>query len=626
MANVLKKEEGGLSGIQTLSNQLVQQAQAGEIDQNLVDQIADAINVAVNQAGEVHDKVQSEAQAAAGAMGAGDVKPAPVPTPEDAQKVYSSRPPKPDFYIPGSAEDDMDVHLPEFMKAMEAGSIRKAQQVAGGQPAFDVMFHKSCRAILNEGGFTYRNIRKIHAGAGDELDLQKSALTSASYPGVYLMRLAKLMMPVYAGLRRRFPSTTPTTGSNKATWRTQIGWANLSKANLMSVAEAAIGDAINETPTTFEATYRDIAINHAVTLKATAASRGYDDPLQIAVIQALTAVLEGEERKILGDNSAVIGKPSSLTGTAGGSGTYGNATDKFLVTALTYRGWLAGSTGGTGAVGESDGTISGVVNLSGALTVALAWPAVPGAVAYNIYYNPSSHATNKYYWKTVTANKLAATSDALPSSGNLVPASDVTANANGFEGLLSWCGLSTIYGQAINGKVAVTDQAGATLTTGASGISEIDAKLAKLWTDWQIAPSLIVASPTMVGQITDKLVALNSGAMYRIEISQERGTMAGGAFVTGYVNKFAPFADGTPRYIDIIPHPYMPNGTLAFLSETIPYPMSRESRGFALDTLVPYTYFPLAASTIQYPFAVTVSEVLECFHPAAQSAIVGVGV
>jgi hypothetical protein len=73
----------------------------------------------------------------------------------------------------------------------------------------------------------------------------------------------------------------------------------------------------------------------------------------------------------------------------------------------------------------------------------------------------------------------------------------------------------------------------------------------------------------------------------------------------------------------------MPDGTVLFLSETIPYPMGNETRGFVRDVLLPYTYFPLPAQTggtnqTIYNFSITTSETVECFNPGPQTALVGV--
>jgi len=626
---LVKSED--LAGLQALGNQVQAQAEAGEIDASLIEKLTSAINIAVDQAG---DPVNERADELAGDAGAQAAPPAPTPAPAapeapDDDDLNKRSPlaaaPPPVFYVQGGYEDDMRAKLPDFIKALDSGSVRAAQRITGtNQQVFDVMFNMACKALLTEGGFVYKNIRALNAAAPNPDEMLNKAITSGNYPGIYLMRLAKLMMPLYAGLRRRIATQTPTTGSDQAQWKTQIGFQNLSRAAAMVVAEAGIGQTMNETPLSFATAFRDLTLNDSVTLKSTAASRGFDDPLQIAVMRTMTALLELEERKLIGDNYAAISKPASCTATGTGTGSIGNSTDKFIVSALTYRGWLAGSTGSASAIGETDGTLSDAVDLSGKAGVTVTWPAVKGAVAYNLFYNPASHATNKYYIGTYTANSVALTS--LPSSGNAPSASNVSANSNGWEGLISWGALSTIYGNAIPGKVAMVDNAGAALTTGSSGVTQIDSVLANLWTQWQIAPTLMVMSANTVGHLTDKILALNSGAMYRIEVSQERGTMQGGAFVTGYVNKFAPYSDGTPRYIDVMPHPYFPDGMIQFLCETIPYPTSREARGFALDTLIPYTYFPLASVDLSYPFAMTVSEVPECFHPAAQVVLAGIKV
>jgi hypothetical protein len=97
-------------------------------------------------------------------------------------------------------------------------------------------------------------------------------------------------------------------------------------------------------------------------------------------------------------------------------------------------------------------------------------------------------------------------------------------------------------------------------------------------------------------------------------------------FLGGYVNKFAPMIGGIPRTVEIMGHPYVPNGTFSFLSESIPYPNARQATAWELETLIPYTYFPLAALNPSYPFMVLLSETLECYHPSAQAMVSGVDV
>ena len=275
-------------------------------------------------------------------------------------------------------------------------------------------------------------------------------------------------------------------------------------------------------------------------------------------------------------------------------------------------------------VSGSSSTTAVILAAGQALTAS--WAAVPGAWAYNIYTGLTNVYTGSAltYNKTVYTNSITVAGSSLTSTA-IAPVANTTANSTyGIEGLGVWCMQSAVYGNATPSKVSVYDNAGIGFTAANGGIAQIDTILASMWTNWQTAPSVMLMSPNMNASLVGKLLSTPSTSTYRLEVSQERGTINGGMMVTGYTNKFAPFADGTPRYVDIIPHPYMPDGTVLIASETIPYPMGNETRGFVREVLLPYTYFPLASTTLQYNYSIEISETLECFNPGPQAAIVGV--
>lgn len=542
----------------------------------------------------------------------------------------SGRPPIKQFTAPNLVFDqseDLRMHLPEFIKALEGGSVKRAQEVAGhNQVAFDALFNMAMHATLTDGGWTTQNMSKLAGMATQDIttaDGLAKAVTASSVPGIYLIKLAKLMLPVYAGLVNRLPSQSPQgMSSNQATWRAQLGFGSINEAGGFRTAEAAIGVVPPTNFLTFNAPFSDISYNDSVTLKAIAAGRGYSDPLQISVIKTMAALLRLQERIVLGSNYAAI--PAIGTITAGSSAT-GTLSGSYVVgiSALTYEGWLAGSKGGVNAIGEGAAAYASLTSTTAGITAT--WAAVPGAVAYNVFLTASGSApvnTSGSWVKTVLVNKAVITAAATGTTGPI--AADTTVNTTGQEGILQWCEQSTIYSNSIPSKVTPVDNSAGGLTAANGGISQFDQVLASQWSNWHVAPSVMIMSPNMNATLVGKLMSLNNSSLYRIEVSQERGTIAGGAMVTGYVNKFAPFADGTPRYVDVIPHPYMPDGTVLFLCETIPYPMGNETRGFVRDTLLPYTYFPLASTTVQYNYALTTSEVTECFNPSPQTAIQGV--
>jgi hypothetical protein len=275
----------------------------------------------------------------------------------------------------------------------------------------------------------------------------------------------------------------------------------------------------------------------------------------------------------------------------------------------------------------------------------ISWPAVPGALGYKVY---CSHAaagavylahpnTDLYYKNTlaalgaaivvptgqtfVTVNHVQIVSP--PTATTLGSAGDASASTIQYDGIVNWAQKDTLYTQALGTHIK-KDLDGAVLTTAGSGISEFDYILQNMWNTWVINPSIIITSAQGATSLTDKLVAANSAAMYRFDVTNNANGFTGGLFVGGYLNKFAASMLGQgPATIPVWAHPYMPDGTFLFLTERVPYQYSREARGFALDVMTPYTYFELGRTQRSFPFSVFFTQTLKCYHPLAQAAIVG---
>ena len=550
--------------------------------------------------------------------------------------------------------------LPQFMNALLNGgkkAIHKAFQVADSdQQFFDELYTASLHHVLDEGKINVGTMHNAEMskgivfgskgfGAGDEDELRKG-VSSSFAPGIYLQRLVKLMLPVVTPFRNRVYTEQAPLGAATAQWRTQLGYTNFIYAAAMSVAEASValgsttgtGQVINESSLTFAVPFVSTPNSNVVSLQAVAAGRGYDDPLQIAVIQSLTAMLKTEECNLLYGSNGSIAGPASVTSGSAASGSISAGSYTIKVSALTGQGWRytqdIPSYNGSGSysvggvtfttAGESAVTASGSFFTAGSAKITASWPAVPGAVAYNVYLTVSGSVSG--WQQTVTWNNI--TWSTLPvavGSGSAGPGANTTANANGYEGLVSWAELSTIYGQAIP-KKSFTDQGGVALTlNGANSIKEWDAILKQLWVNWNIAPTLILCSPQAALHANAVVTSGSAGfPAYRIEAQNVQGQIVGGLMQTGYINKMAPWAENLPRIVDILAHPYMSDGSYLFLSESINYRMARETRGFKLETRIPYTYFPLGPQAPNYPFTVLVDEALECYHAGAQAAVAGV--
>ncbi len=485
-------------------------------------------------------------------------------------------------------------------------------------------------------------------------DLMKALSVANGFVGYNLEPTAKLMLPLFAGLRNRVAVDKPDRGAKNATWKMQLGYGAFNFGTSFGTAFGAVGAATTPSAVEVSASYKTQAIKGDVEFEAVPMARGYDDPLAIETSMSLSSLIKLEELLTLGGNQTALSAPVPVgnPSTATAVNTFAAGVWSVKVTALTLQGSITNAAANSN-VGESVvGNVDITVPAGDADFLDVSWPAVPGAVGYKIYTESAVGAgdarlvpvANLRYRKiTSGATDLALFGDAIvvPTGQTFVtvnhvqivtvplvgqpaaPGADASANADVFEGFIAWSEKSTMYGQAL-GSHFIKDMDGAPLTTAGSGISEFDFILMNLWVTWQINPTLILTSPQGAANLTDKLIAANNAAMYRLEIAPERGGFTGGVFVGGYLNKFAASLMGyQPAVIPVWAHPYMPDGKFTFLTERVPYTYSRESRGFALDVLMPYMYFELARSQRSFPFSTFFIETLKCYHPLAQASITG---
>ena len=488
-------------------------------------------------------------------------------------------------------------------------------------------------------------------------NLQKTLTAATGFVGYNLEDQAKLMLPLFAGLRNRLPVDRPAIGAAAATWRMQLGYGAFNFGTNLGTANGANGGATTPANTSISADYKSQSVTGNVEWEAIQQARGFDDALAIETSIALSTLLRMEELVVLGGNETAL-TMSTVTvaaSTLSDANTFGAGVWSVFVTAITEQGALTNASGNSNT-GESAKSVRADVTVGGGSCdfLDVSWPVVPGAVGYKIYCNTTVGGGNtvylcdpattlKYAKYTAGAIDLTAFGDAIvvPSGQTFVgvnrvqiyaapantqpvpPSGDGSANANTFEGLFAWCEKNTIYGQALPQNHLYKDMGGAPLTTAGTGITEFDYILQNLWQTWHTSPSLIITSPNGVTSLGNKLVAANNGSMFRLDITNERNKITGGLYIGGYTNKFASSMAGMQTSVDVWAHPYCPDGSFLFVSERIPYQYSREGRGFALDVQTPYTYLELGRTARSFPFDVFFGETLKCYHPSAQAWIGG---
>lgn len=481
-------------------------------------------------------------------------------------------------------------------------------------------------AMNAPGGISADTLAAVQAAlakpmAETEEVIRKSATTqgystTTGLVGYLLEAPAKNLFPVLSPLRNRFARHGAPIGATAVNWKA-ITAINAAKVKA-GVAEGVRNSVVSTTEVDKVQSFKSFGLDDSATFEAIDSGRGFEDVRAMATANLLSAVMVEEEKIILGGNTTVIGKPASLTfadTAADASGSLTAATTYYYaVSALTLYGYLNGATGhGTAdSADETDGrtgnhatTASG----AGSDSTIVTWPAVRGAVAYNVFIGTTSTV---HYLATVTVPSYTFTA-APTDTGNVPNTSDQTADTLSFDGVIPQVQVST-------SGAYYRDLANATLTgDNAGGIVEIDVMLKSLYDTSRIGPTAAIVNSQEAGNMLAKVAANGSTTTLRLNATVAAdGVIRGGLVLGSYLNKY------TQTEFPIITHPYMAPGTITAISERLPYPNNNVPNPFELEVLREYTQYDWALVQRKYEFGVYGREALKVYFPAGCGTIAGI--
>lgn len=280
-------------------------------------------------------------------------------------------------------------------------------------------------------------------------------------------------------------------------------------------------------------------------------------PDYVARLAALQALMMREEKAILGGNLTQLSAPGARTTTgvtqeAAGKGSLTAATAyKVTVSALTLKGYRKGAKGNGGAdsAGETTATASTsfttAASGAGSDSVTFTWPAVAGAVAYNVYGGTSA-GDARVYMGTVTTNKFTLVSaTGLDGSTNVPNTANTTVDTNGYDGLIRLLSTKAGYIKSLDG---------AALSGTKNYIAELDAAFQYQFVNYQLGTTRVFFSPVDIRKAID--VITGSSAPYvRLDAKGGDFNVTGGLGVSGVLNNY------TNKRVDFEVHPYLPAGT-----------------------------------------------------------------
>jgi hypothetical protein len=399
---------------------------------------------------------------------------------------------------------------------------------------------------------------------------------------------AKNLLPVLTPLRNKLPRVNGGGG-------TATNWKRVTAINTASlrgfVPEGGRNGVMTIASDDKSANYKTLGMEDSITYEAERAAKGFEDIRSTQAQRLLWATMLEEEYAILGGNYGVaLGTPvaPTVTVTDGDGGSIAADPGGYAcrVVALTLAGYLASSlangvvqevsvtpadggtpfTYGGGSSQKSNATVSGAAG-GGASTLKLSTTVVPGAVAYAWYVG--AHDGDVKLEAITTVNHVKLLSLAGTHQNVTAITADFSKNLLGFDGILStaWGSGSGAY---IYNMATGTPGTGTGLTAdNAGGITEVDALLESLWTNYKLGPTTIYCNSQEAKNITKKLLGA-TGVSYNINVQQGAGFSAG-SLVTKYLNKFGM---GGNTLIPIEVHPWMPAGTMIAVCEQLPYPIN----------------------------------------------------
>lgn len=446
---------------------------------------------------------------------------------------------------------------------------------------------------------------------------------------------ARLLYPITTILRNMIPRRVGGRGI-QANWRT-ITAVNPGGVSI-GLSEGNRGGVMSQTVNDVLAKFAFFGLDNFVTFEADYAAQGFDDVRALAVTELLQATMEAEEKIILGGNSSILLGTAATpvaTGSATGGGLSDGTTYSFIVVALTYDGVLQSTVAAgvklpytrTNADGTTDliqgfsgiqsaASTGGTLNAGTAVqSFALTTTAVKGALGYAWF----GSATNASHKLIAITGQPGVTITALNAGGQLasaLPATDTSTNSLVFDGLLS-----QILKAGSGGYYA--DLGNAALTTsgsGTGGIAEIDTALQAFYDTYRLVPTTIIMSGQDQRNAKNKILTGNTNlAPFFMGAAAESGLAAATQFKT-YNN---PIGFGN-QSLDVIAHPFMPQGTMMFYSTKVPYVLSNVSDIVRMNLRRDYYQIEWPIVTRKYPYGVYFDGVLQNYFVPAFGVITGI--
>lgn len=436
----------------------------------------------------------------------------------------------------------------------------------------------------------------------------------------YLEAAAKNIYPVFYPLLSTTPRVNPMYGGQRVggtavNWKAIIG---IGAGDYPAVSEGNRNAYMAIQEKDYSAPFKFLGEDTEVSFQSQSTGQGFDDNISLAQLALLNQLLNQEERMLLYGNSG----PANAGGANGyalgtcptpvialntdsvGSQLPAGSITVFAVAITPWGTQLATGTGvrlpflRTNADGSTD-TINGGTSIISAASntvtadsthtsITATCAAVQGAVAYAWYISVNGAPTtaNSFFSK-ITAVRVAKltsyvntnqaanaqSSTVAGAAGNLT--GDHSYNNLDFDGLATWTFNSASAAQ----PSYWADGGGQGFTANGDGtIAEFEAAIDFAWNNYKITYDRIYVGGSLISSISKAILASSAGGAAASRLvfeSNSAGQLVGGIKLVQYRSKFS--NSGAAKVLDVMTHPWLPDGCVYFDLINNPYPAAGNS-------------------------------------------------
>ena len=453
-------------------------------------------------------------------------------------------------------------------------------------------------SLTAESVAEFRDWLKSNPGVSAELAKVGGITQSTGLVFYDLQAPSEKAIPLITPLRLKIPRR-PGKGDTSHRWKAIVA---LDKSVHPSVGEGNRGGVISTTVLPMSAAYAGLGLENPVTWEARYAAENFEDVRATATSLGIYALQQQEEWQFIGGmQSGALGRGATPTCTASATtGTLANGTYDIYCVPLTLWAYKNATVGATGLVQQfdrqnADGTtdkVNGGIGRPSAIgnctlnstpdAIDCIADVTPGAVAYAWYIGKESGQAAKIAKITTIP---ACTLTALPASGNqsfsALTDADYSYNDETTHGstVLEYDGLLSYLTKYATNNMYFVDAGCASLASdGQGGVDMITTALEAFFTNYKLGPTDIWCSPTQAMQIRSLVIGNGGGSgkpIVRINTNGDGSRIMGGFDIPTLLN---PFPTVT-REIPVNVHPDIPDGTILFTSDKLPYQIQNLEAG-----------------------------------------------